>query len=424
VTTRTPLVVVTGQTQQMPAGDTVPLAAGGTGATTAGAALTALGAVPSARTLTVAAPLTGGGNLSADRTLGLSYDTTLQVSGGALGISSLVALLGTAQTFTAAQVLSVSGVTPLDIRGLSDDTGRITLRLSSAASGAGTFIQFTDTATYNAALGASGVGDLAFYDTRYPGNLGTLRFGVGRTTGTATITGGLNVGTATGATAGGIKAGDSIVSGSHVFATNGGFHIATSWAATIAMIPGIYESRIESFNAAWNALQPLTYRASSHQFIGGPLTVINGDIMAYRTGGTTGVIYLDSIGAHYLYYDGEKYQLASAALHINGSLALTSDERRKTAIAPLTHALATLLAIPARQWRWKTEPDGPTRYGPIAQETERVAPELVMECGPGPDEVLIPGERGYLSLDSGSLIGLLHGAIHELAARVAALEAR
>lgn len=233
--------------------------------------------VTTALTLTVAAPLTGGGDLSDDRTLGLSYDSTLQVSGVSLGVSALVALashthaptaigaepamgnpgtsgyvlssttggvrswaapgafsgvlgasqggtgtnngtytltvpatgtaalLGTAQTFTAAQVLSVSGVTPLDIRGLSDDTGRITLRLSSAASGAGTFIQFTDTATYNAALGASGVGDLAFYDTRYPGNLGTLRFGVGRTTGTATITGGLNVGSATGATAGQIR---------------------------------------------------------------------------------------------------------------------------------------------------------------------------------------------------------------------------
>lgn len=94
MTTRTPLVVVNGQTQQMPTGDAVPLTHGGTGATTAGDALTALGGVPTARTLTMTAPLTitGGGTLSADRTLGLSYDTTLQVVGGALGVSSLVAL--------------------------------------------------------------------------------------------------------------------------------------------------------------------------------------------------------------------------------------------------------------------------------------------------------------------------------------------
>lgn len=92
MTTRTPLVVVNGQTQQMPTGDAVPLTHGGTGATTAGDALTALGGVPTARTLTVATPLTGGGDLSDNRPLGLSYDSTLQVSGVSLGVSALVAL--------------------------------------------------------------------------------------------------------------------------------------------------------------------------------------------------------------------------------------------------------------------------------------------------------------------------------------------
>ena len=105
MTTRTPLVVVNGQTQQMPVGDTVPLTHGGTGATTAGDALTALGAVPSTRTLTMTAPLTGGGDLSENLTLGLSYDTTLQVVGGALGVSSLVALA----THTHSQYVTSAG---------------------------------------------------------------------------------------------------------------------------------------------------------------------------------------------------------------------------------------------------------------------------------------------------------------------------
>ena len=99
-----------------------------------------------------------------------------------------------------------------------------------------------------------------------------------------------------------------------------------------------------------------------------------------------------------------------------------SDARLKTEIAPIPNALGTLLAIPARQWRWKTEPDGPTRYGPIAQETEAVAPDLVAEGSPGPGEKLIPGERPLLYLRGDSLLGLVHGAIHELAARLAALE--
>jgi len=44
-------------------------------------------AVPSSRTISTNAPLTGGGNLSANRTLGLSYAAPLSVSGGALTLN-------------------------------------------------------------------------------------------------------------------------------------------------------------------------------------------------------------------------------------------------------------------------------------------------------------------------------------------------
>lgn len=39
------------------------------------------------------------------------------------------------------------------------------------------------------------------------------------------------------------------------------------------------------------------------------LTVVNGDLTAYRSGGTTGVIYLSSSGTNYLYWDGTNYNL-------------------------------------------------------------------------------------------------------------------
>ena len=54
---------------------TLPLANGGTGATTTAAALTSLGAASSATTISTTAPLTGGGNLTANRTLALSPAT-------------------------------------------------------------------------------------------------------------------------------------------------------------------------------------------------------------------------------------------------------------------------------------------------------------------------------------------------------------
>jgi hypothetical protein len=47
------------------------------------------------------------------------------------------------------------------------------------------------------------------------------------------------------------------------------------------------------------------------------LTVVNGDITAYRSGGTTGAIYLSNSGANYLYWDGTNY-------YLGGNIALSS----------------------------------------------------------------------------------------------------
>lgn len=49
----------------------------------------------------------------------------------------------------------------------------------------------------------------------------------------------------------------------------------------------------------------------------------SGDIYAYRSGGATGVVYLNSSGTRYLYNDGTKYYLNGQALDINGSQATT-----------------------------------------------------------------------------------------------------
>ena len=42
--------------------------------------------------------------------------------------------------------------------------------------------------------------------------------------------------------------------------------------------------------------------------------VVNGDITTYRTGGTTGVVYLSNSGSRYLYYDGTNYNLNGGAV--------------------------------------------------------------------------------------------------------------
>ena len=49
----------------------------------------------------------------------------------------------------------------------------------------------------------------------------------------------------------------------------------------------------------------------------------SGDIYAYRSGGSTGVVYLNSSGTRFLLNDGTKYTLSGQALEINGSQATT-----------------------------------------------------------------------------------------------------
>ena len=54
------------------------------------------------------------------------------------------------------------------------------------------------------------------------------------------------------------------------------------------------------------------------------LTVINGDITTYRSGGTTGVIYLSNSGTKYLYWDGTNYAMPGGQLDVNSSRVLNA----------------------------------------------------------------------------------------------------
>jgi hypothetical protein len=52
----------------------------------------------------------------------------------------------------------------------------------------------------------------------------------------------------------------------------------------------------------------------------------SGDIYAYRSGGTSGVLYLNSAGTRYLYNDGSKYYLNGQGLQVNGSDVLNATD--------------------------------------------------------------------------------------------------
>ena len=204
-----PLAVAAGKTQQMRPGETIPIAYGGTGSTTASAALVALGAE-----IALGNPGTSGYVLSS--TTG--------------GVRSWV------------PQGAFSGILASSQGGTGVNNGSFTLTVPAT----GTAVLLNVAQTFSA---------------------------------TNTFSAGLNVGTATGAGTGQIKTSGNIS------------------APTATITPG-------------------TFGVSTG------LTVVNGDITTYRSGGTTGVIYLNSSGTRYLYNDGTDYILYAAQLKINGSLAL------------------------------------------------------------------------------------------------------
>lgn len=99
----------------------------------------------------------------------------------------------------------------------------------------------------------------------------------------------------------------------------------------------------------------------------------------------------------------------------------TSDYRLKTNIEPLTAAVARLLQIPARRFNWLADPNGAKVDGFLAHEAQAIVPESVTGYK---DEVDAEGKPIHQGIDQSKLVPLLVAAVQELAARVAALEAR
>ena len=99
-----------------------------------------------------------------------------------------------------------------------------------------------------------------------------------------------------------------------------GFHFGTATAAA---------SQFQFISSGTLNLTRLTATPNTSGVSTG-ITAVNGDMTAYRSGGTTGVIYLSSSGSHYLYWDGTNYNLNAGNLICTGNVTAYSDERVKT----------------------------------------------------------------------------------------------
>jgi hypothetical protein len=99
----------------------------------------------------------------------------------------------------------------------------------------------------------------------------------------------------------------------------------------------------------------------------------------------------------------------------------SSDHRLKTDLEKLTGALDRLSALPVHRFKWVGHPAAPKVDGFLAHEAQAVVPEAVTGTK---DAVDADGKPIHQGIDQSKLVPLLVAAVQELAARVAALEAK
>ena len=94
----------------------------------------------------------------------------------------------------------------------------------------------------------------------------------------------------------------------------------------------------------------------------------------------------------------------NGSLHASGNLTQNSDERLKKDIQPLNHALDAILQLQGKTYRWKEDTTFANKadIGLVAQEVEKVFPELVAE-----------NEQGYKGIAYSKLTAVLIEAMKE-----------
>ena len=101
--------------------------------------------------------------------------------------------------------------------------------------------------------------------------------------------------------------------------------------------------------------------------------------------------------------------------------ATSSDYRLKSDLEPLTGAVDRLSTLPVHRFKWIGHPASPKVDGFLAHEAQTIVPESVTGTK---DAVDSNGNPIFQGIDQSKLVPLLVAAVQELAARVAALEAK
>lgn len=124
-------------------------------------------------------------------------------------------------------------------------------------------------------------------------------------------------------------------------------------------------------------------------------------------------------GTHLAFYtDNGSAAVSAGSVTSSGSTSsfnTTSDRRLKTDIVTLTDALDRVMALPARNFRWRSDDAGALVDGFIADEAAKVVPQAVIgEPGAEDDD----GKPIYQQIDHSKMVPVLWAAVQELAAQV------
>jgi hypothetical protein len=191
--------------------------------------------------------------------------------------------------------------------------------------------------------------------------------------------------------------------------TSGDYNTAVGYGAGSGNISGDYNTFLGYNTAVDNSRNNATvigYRAigeCSNCLILGSINGKNGSIVSTKTGiGTTNPGFLLQVG-----------ESGDGTVARANSWTTFSDERYKTQIISIDHALDKLDQIGGYYYQWKDGKDQSRQAGLIAQEVEKVLPEIVQT-----------DEAGYKSVDYGKMNALLIEAVKEQQKLIKQMEQR
>jgi hypothetical protein len=111
--------------------------------------------------------------------------------------------------------------------------------------------------------------------------------------------------------------------------------------------------------------------------------------------------------------DSDLMTLASGSLTVAGDVTISSDARLKSNIVALGPTLISLLQLEAKSYTMKNDAEQKQKIGLLAQEVQKVFPELVSE-----------DDNGMLAVNYQALVPVLINALKELESETSSLESQ